>query len=114
MADAELDNFIGGRLRNVFAFHQYASGIRWNQAGNGPERRAFTRAVCADQCHDLAGVDLNGHVLQRPNCPVGYLHVFQGQHQATPCAASASPRYASMTFGLARISAGVPRAMIWP
>src|SRR5207245_5201430 len=86
---------------------------RRQTTGQAAQCRRLARAVGAEQGHDLPLVDFQGDPLQHLNGAIAGPQVFDTQqtgHHAT----SSLTRYAAMTRGSARTSAGVPSAILTP
>src|SRR6267143_136882 len=82
---------------------------RRRKAGDGPQRGGFSRAVAAQERHDLAFGHVEGQAGEDMAETVEGVDALDLEdHAATP------PRYARRTSGLRCISAGVPCAITLP
>ena len=79
--------------------------------GDRAERRAFARAVRADERYDLAFMHIKGNALDGFNAAVVHAEIVNGEDLVH---SSATPRYASITFGSSCTTAGVPCEMSLP
>ncbi len=73
---------VGGRGRDVRALEGDGALGRPEQTGDGPERRALSRAVRADQRDELPRVDTQRDTLQRADVPVAHVDVGKLEHRA--------------------------------
>src|SRR3982751_2857276 len=78
------------------------------------EERCLSRAVCPDDTHHLAGLYPKRNPSQRLDVAVTAPEGANFQKRCRTHEAVSAPRYASMTLGLARISAGIPSAILLP
>src|SRR5436190_7619698 len=80
-----------------------------DRARDGTQRRRLPGPVRAKDGHELALADVQRNSVERAHRPVASLDVAELEQ-----AHAAVPRYASMTAGLVRTSAGVPSAIVRP
>ena len=76
----------------VLPLEAHAAAARVEQTGNGVQHGGFARAVRADERHDLAGVDVEGHALHGVDAAVENIQVCDLQHFAHACASFFLPR----------------------
>ena len=115
-----------GLAEHVDGAHEWAEDAR-----DGEQRGRLAGAVRSEQRHDLARLDVHAETAHHRHAAVAGREVldrdepgFDRRRRHTCLRAAApswacsspadSPRYAAITAGLARISAGVPWAMIRP
>ena len=79
-----------------------------DQAGDAVERRGLAGAVGAEQAHDLPGLDLQRHVLQRRDLAVGGMQAVDAKHRP---ASRDRPRSRADRCGS---RSGEPSAIFWP
>ena len=104
---------MGGNTHNALILKGDAAAPGLQEAGYGVQCSGLACAVGADQGDDLSLIDLKGDALNGVDAAVIDVEIFYLQHaHAQP--SFCLPRYASMTWGLFWISAGVPLAMILP
>ena len=84
-----------------------AAGTWLDEAADGAQQRRLARTVGPEDRRDGAGRRLNRDVVEGRDGAVGNGEVGNGDHSSTP-------KYASITAGLWRTSAGVPVAMTLP
>src|SRR5207247_10290998 len=76
---------------------------------HGAERRRLAGTVRSAHGDDLALVDAHRHAVERLHVAVACVDVLQLEQRR-----HSAPRYASITAGSARTSAGVPSAILRP
>src|ERR1051326_1971082 len=94
----------------MFAGKPQRSLVGLLQAQDRFDDRGLTRTVCAEDDPYLAGEDLETSAGDGRHRAIGYVQIGDGEQRRHGC----DPRYASMTRGSARISAGLPSAIFSP
>src|SRR3954453_18667286 len=121
LGDPDLGDRVARQALDVAAVEDDPPGPRRDDARDGPQRRRLAGAVGADQRDDLALVDLERDALQRLDRAVERVDVLDDEDRVVavrrggaPGGHAWLPRYASMTRGFARTSAGPPSAIFSP
>src|SRR4051794_14174523 len=120
LGDPDLGDLVAGETLDLGAVEEDAAGPRRHDARDRPQRRRLARAVGADERDDLALVDLERDALERLDRAVEGMDVLDDEDRLVPVPGAGGgahawlPRYASMTRGLVRTSAGVPSAIFSP
>src|SRR4051794_33074957 len=94
---------------------EHIARFRLEQTADRAQRRRLARAVRADERDDLALLHVETDAVQRGDLAVADRKIVDAENHAHSSTVSAgSPRYASMTTGFERTSAGVPCAIVLP
>src|SRR4051794_24811160 len=121
LRDPDLGHGVARQALDLRAVEHDPSGARRHDAGDRPQRRRLAGAVRADQRDDLTLVDLERDALERLDRAVEGVDVLHEEDglvavRRGPVAGAHAwlPRYASITRGFLRTSAGAPSAIFSP
>lgn len=78
---AQADDGVGGDPLQILSIQGHGTGGGCQQAGDGVERGGFSRAVGADEGHQLPVAHREGNALQGVDCAVMDVQVFDFQHR---------------------------------
>ena len=106
------DDLVRGESLDIRALEDNLTGGGFEDAGDGAEGRCFSGAVRTNERDDLALGDIQGDPVEGPDGAIRDRKIADLQNALTHSASL--PRYAAMTAGLLRISAGFPSAILRP
>ena len=66
VGDPRSRDAVGGTVREILSVQDDATRHRWEQPGDGPEQRRLACAIRADDCHRLAGANLDVDAVDHP------------------------------------------------
>src|SRR5690606_16982410 len=105
---------VGGPAADIASGELYGAGAQWQLAEQRAQQGSLAHAIAAQQADHLPGAHLQIDTEQHLAGAIAALHALHRQHVARSVEVASSPKYACRTAGSARISAGVPVAIMRP